>query len=84
MAIYKDLFLFELIMLVYTHLSGHFDYKNIKSEPSRVWYNGSTKASQALDEGSIPFARTKNRTDLVPVIFLDCGDGREPDKRVRL
>ena len=29
----------------------------------RAWYNGSTKASQALDEGSIPFARTKNRTD---------------------
>ena len=24
----------------------------------RAWYNGSTKASQALDEGSIPFART--------------------------
>ena len=29
---------------------------------SRAWYNGRTKASQALDEGSIPFARTKNKT----------------------
>ena len=26
----------------------------------RAWYNGSTSASQAEDEGSIPFARTKN------------------------
>ena len=26
-----------------------------------MWYNGSTKASQALDEGSIPFARTKKQ-----------------------
>ena len=26
---------------------------------ARAWYNGRTKASQALDEGSIPFARTK-------------------------
>ncbi len=26
---------------------------------TRAWYNGRTKASQALDEGSIPFARTK-------------------------
>ncbi len=25
----------------------------------RAWYNGSTSASQAEDEGSIPFARTK-------------------------
>lgn len=24
----------------------------------RAWYNGSTSASQAEDEGSIPFART--------------------------
>ena len=28
----------------------------------RAWYNGSTSASQAEDEGSIPFARTKNTT----------------------
>ena len=25
----------------------------------RAWYNGSTSASQAEDEGSIPFARTR-------------------------
>ena len=30
----------------------------------RAWYNGSTPASQAEDEGSIPFARTKkNKAD---------------------
>ncbi len=29
----------------------------------RAWYNGSTSASQAEDEGSIPFARTKNTAD---------------------
>ena len=46
----------------------------------RAWYNGSTSASQAEDEGSIPFARTKNRIDLVLIMFLDCGVGREPDK----
>ena len=27
----------------------------------RAWYNGSTSASQAEDEGSIPFARTTLR-----------------------
>jgi hypothetical protein len=26
---------------------------------ARVWFNGRTKASQALDEGSIPFTRSK-------------------------
>ena len=34
----------------------------IKYRPLRAWYNGSTSASQAEDEGSIPFARTKNLT----------------------
>ena len=31
----------------------------IKCSTLRAWYNGSTSASQAEDEGSIPFARTK-------------------------
>ena len=31
----------------------------IESRSARAWYNGSTSASQAEDEGSIPFARTK-------------------------
>ena len=57
---------------------------------SRAWYNGSTKASQALDEGSIPFARTKKKkkkkkkkNKAVPcgrVYFLDCDDKIEPGK----
>lgn len=46
----------------------------------RAWYNGSTKASQALDEGSIPFARTKNQIGFIPILFLDCDVGREPEK----
>ena len=45
-----------------------------------MWYNGSTKASQALDEGSIPFARTKNQIGFIPILFLDCDVGREPEK----
>lgn len=49
----------------------------------RAWYNGSTSASQAEDEGSIPFARTKNQIGLAPISFLACGRGIEPDKRVR-
>ena len=50
----------------------------------RAWYNGSTKASQALDEGSIPFARTKNRADLcVGYIFGFVGWKRTRTKRVR-
>ena len=48
---------------------------------SRAWYNGSTSASQAEDEGSIPFARTKNLADLVSVIFLACGVEENPTKR---
>ncbi len=48
---------------------------------SRAWYNGSTSASQAEDEGSIPFARTKNLPDLVSVIFLVCGVEENPTKR---
>ena len=31
----------------------------IESRSARAWYNGSTSASQAEDEGLIPFARTK-------------------------
>ena len=47
----------------------------------RAWYNGSTSASQAEDEGSIPFARTKNSADpLWSDLFLACGVGREPDQ----
>lgn len=57
-------------------------YKIAPSE-TRAWYNGSTSASQAEDEGSIPFARTKNKVDLVSAVFLACDDGREPDQRVR-
>ncbi len=38
----------------------------------RAWYNGSTSASQAEDEGSIPFARTKNQIGHVPILFLVC------------
>ena len=33
----------------------------------RAWYNGSTSASQAEDEGSIPFARTKNSIGISPI-----------------
>lgn len=50
----------------------------------RAWYNGSTKASQALDEGSIPFARTKNKADLcVGYIFGFVGWKRTRTKRGR-
>ena len=47
----------------------------------RAWYNGSTSASQAEDEGSIPFARTKkiNRRNR-RFCFWIVGDGIEPDK----
>gem|GEM_PF-6873467 len=46
-----------------------FANKRYKIVPSvsRAWYNGSTSASQAEDEGSIPFARTKNSTAPVAV-----------------
>lgn len=60
--------------------SGQTQYIFVVFCSLRVWYNGSTKASQALDEGSIPFARTKNRIDLVSIVFLDCGDRSEPGK----
>ena len=47
----------------------------------RAWYNGSTSASQAEDEGSIPFARTKKlNRPCVGFIFWIVGDGIEPDK----
>ena len=47
----------------------------------RAWYNGSTSASQAEDEGSIPFARTKNTADPCGrIYFWRCGVGREPDR----
>ena len=40
--------------------TGHLNILGIKfTQQSRAWYNGSTSASQAEDEGSIPFARTK-------------------------
>ena len=48
---------------------------------ARAWYNGSTSASQAEDEGSIPFARTKNTADPCGrIYFWRCGVGREPDR----
>lgn len=51
--------------------TGHFFIHIIESGTSRAWYNGSTSASQAEDEGSIPFARTKNQADpSVGFIFL--------------
>ena len=37
----------------------------IESRSARAWYNGSTSASQAEDEGSIPFARTRDTFGLV-------------------
>ena len=40
--------------------TGHFFVRVIKSRSARAWYNGSTSASQAEDEGSIPFARTRD------------------------
>ncbi len=61
--------------------TGHFFIHIIESGTSRAWYNGSTSASQAEDEGSIPFARTKNQADpSVGFIFGIVGDGIEPDK----
>jgi hypothetical protein len=38
----------------------------------RVWFNGRTKASQALDEGSIPFTRSNlfNRLDFSSPLAL--------------
>ena len=44
----------------------------IESRSARAWYNGSTSASQAEDEGSIPFART-NYTFIqnLPQVFVD-------------
>ncbi len=42
--------------------TGHLNILGIKfTQQSRAWYNGSTSASQAEDEGSIPFARTTLR-----------------------
>ncbi len=42
--------------------AGLFLSKVIKSPHLlRAWYNGSTSASQAEDEGSIPFARTNKK-----------------------
>ena len=41
--------------------TGHSRTFIIEFTPSRAWYNGSTSASQAEDEGSIPFARTTLR-----------------------
>ena len=49
--------------------SGHSFCNNIKCNPSRALYNGSTSASQAEDEGSIPFARTTDRTAILAVFF---------------
>ena len=51
------------------------------SHKTRAWYNGSTSASQAEDEGSIPFARTKKlNRPCVGFVFWIVGDGIEPDK----
>ena len=61
--------------------TGHSRTFIIEFTPSRAWYNGSTSASQAEDEGSIPFARTKkSNRPCVGFIFWIVGDGREPDK----
>ena len=61
--------------------TGHFFIHIIESGTSRAWYNGSTSASQAEDEGSIPFARTKkSNRPCVGFIFWIVGDGIEPDK----
>ena len=52
--------------------TGHSRTFIIEFTPSRAWYNGSTSASQAEDEGSIPFARTKkSNRPCVGFIFLD-------------
>ena len=48
-----------------------------------MWYNGSTKASQALDEGSIPFARTKNSIGQSADLIFAYGVEENPAKRVR-
>ena len=45
------------------NIHRHLKMIYIKYTISRAWYNGSTSASQAEDEGSIPFARTKNTAD---------------------
>ncbi len=47
--------------------SGLYMSYDIEYNLLRAWYNGSTKASQALDEGSIPFARTKNSIGILPI-----------------
>tara|TARA_R110000868_G_scaffold241255_2_gene495791 strand:+ start:1917 stop:2090 length:174 start_codon:yes stop_codon:yes gene_type:complete len=36
--------------------------------PVRVWFNGRTKASQALDEGSIPSIRSISRKKQMTVL----------------
>ena len=54
--IFVKFFIWTFVVLKYT----------IQTQISRAWYNGSTKASQALDEGSIPFART---TKIRPVLY---------------
>ena len=47
----------------------------------RAWYNGSTSASQAEDEGSIPFARTKNlKQPCAILVFELAAVGSEPEK----
>ena len=56
----------------------------IKYTTPRAWYNGSTSASQAEDEGSIPFARTKNTADPCGrIYFWPVAMEENPTKRVR-
>ena len=64
------------------NIHRHLKMIYIKYTISRAWYNGSTSASQAEDEGSIPFARTRNQADQNGRFYLWlCGDGREPDTK---
>ncbi len=87
MAICWDLRRYYAALFVKSQIfSGHlFPIGLTFSIVLRAWYNGSTSASQAEDEGSIPFARTKNSTDFASVSLLiydgGIGQGKESSER---
>lgn len=66
-AYYAFVFVKSQIFLYF--YAGLLNDVQIKCTTLRAWYNGSTSASQAEDEGSIPFARTKIKLALRQFYF---------------
>ena len=61
------------LLLFFLIWSGLLFLFYIEYSTPRAWYNGSTSASQAEDEGSIPFARTKISTGPCGRIYFTRG-----------